>query len=61
MFKTRLMEKHIHAKECVYKITLNLTLRFSKIDIHFTCKFPMIMHFMLLLHKCYGSENNCIL
>ena len=30
----------------------------NKSYVPFTCKFPMVMHFVLILHKCCRSENN---
>ena len=29
----------------------------NKSNVPFTCKFPMVMHFLLILHKCCRSEN----
>ena len=25
---------------------------------HFTCKFPTVMHFLLIIHSRYGLKNN---
>ena len=36
----------------------DFTLRCSKSYTPFTCKFPIVMHFVLVLHKNYGSNNN---
>ena len=38
--------------------TTDFTSRVSKSYVPFTCKFPMVMHFVLVLHKCYGSKCN---
>ena len=31
---------------------------FSKSYVPFTCKFPMVMHFVLVLYNCSGSKSN---
>ena len=35
-----------------------LTFRVSKSYVPFTCKFPMVMHFLLILNKHTGSKTN---
>ena len=45
-------------KGFVPKTATDFTLRFSKSYVPFTCKFPMVMHFVLILHKRGRSKTN---
>ena len=45
-------------KAFVRETTRDFVLRVNKSYVPFTCKFPMVMHFVLILHKCCRSENN---
>ena len=42
----------------VPQTTADFTLRVSKSYIPFTCKFPMVMHFVPILHRHCGSKTN---
>ena len=45
-------------KVLVLKATADFTSRVSKSYVHFTCKFPMVMHFVPILHKRCRSKTN---
>ena len=42
----------------VLQTTADFTLRVSKSYVPFTCKFPMVMHFVPILHKLCRSKTN---
>ena len=42
----------------VWETTTDFTFRVSKIYVPFTCKFPMVMHLVLILNKHTGSKTN---
>ena len=46
-------------KVFVLHTTADFTSRVSKSYVPFTCKFPMVMHFVRILHKRCRSKNNC--
>ena len=62
--KIKLMKhKNICSKKFSQKVhvpqtTADFTLRFSKSYVPFTCEFPMVMHFVPILHKCCRSKTN---
>ena len=43
-------------KEFLPETTTDFTFMVSKSYIPFTCKFPMVMHFVLILHVCLSSQ-----
>ena len=45
-------------KVLVTQATADFTLRVSKSYVPFTCKFPMVMHFVPILHKHCRSKTN---
>ena len=45
-------------KESVWENTTNFTFRVSKSYVPFTCKFPMVMHFVLIFKKQTWSKTN---
>ena len=62
--KMKLMENKIYLQQnflrkvLVQQTTADLTLRVSKSYVPFTCKFPMIMHFVPILHRRCRSKTN---
>ena len=45
-------------KVLVTQTTADFTSRVSKSYVPFTCKFPKVMHFVPILHRCYRSKTN---
>ena len=56
--KKYLQQKFLR-KVLVSQTTANFTSRDSKSYVPFTCKFPMVVHFVLIRHMCCRSKTNC--
>ena len=56
MKNKKYLQQKMSSKVLVPKTTTGS--RVSKSYVPFICKFPMVMHFVLILHKCCGAENN---
>ena len=52
------LQQKFSQKVHVPQTTADFTLRASKSYVPFTCKFPMVMHFVLILHRCCRSKTN---
>ena len=51
MNNKKYLQQKFSRKVLVPKTTADFTSRVSKSHVPLTCKFPMVMHFMLILHK----------
>ena len=58
MKNNKYLQQKCSCKVLVQKPTTDFTSRVGKSYVPFTCKFPMIMYFVLDLHKCCGSKTN---
>ena len=52
------MQQNFSRKVLVPQTTVDYTSRFSKSYVPFTCKFPMVTHFVQILHRCCRSKTN---
>ena len=52
------LQQKFSPKVLVPQTTADFTLRVSKSYVPFTCKFPMAMHFVPILHRCCRSKTN---
>ena len=52
------LQQKFSRKVLVPQTTADFMLRVSKSYVPFTCKFPMVMHFVLILHKRCRSKTN---
>ena len=52
------LQQKFSRKVLVPQTTADFTLRVSKSYVPFTCKFPMVMHFVPILHRCCRSKTN---
>ena len=58
MKNKKYLQQKFSRKVVVPKTPADFTLRISKSYVPFTCKFPMVMHFVLILHKRCRSKTN---
>ena len=58
MKKKIYLQQKFSRKVLVPETTSDFSLRFNKSYVPFTFKFPMVMHFALVLHMCFGTKNN---
>ena len=52
------LQQKFSRKVLVSQTTADFTSRDSKSYVPFTCKFPIVMHFVPILHRCCRSKNN---
>ena len=52
-------QQNISRMVLVPQITTDFTSRVSKSYVPFTCKFPMVIHFVPILPRCCRSKTNC--
>ena len=52
------LQQKFSRKVLVPQTTANLTSRVSKSNVPFTCKSPMVMHFVPILHRRRRSKTN---
>ena len=52
------LQQKMSRKVLVQNSTPNFLSRISKSDVVFTCKFPTVMHFVLVLPTFFESRNN---
>ena len=58
MKNKKYLQQKFSLKVLVPQTIADFTSRVSKSYIPFTCKFPMVMHFVPILHRCCGSKTN---
>ena len=58
MKNKKYLQQKFSRKVLVSQTTANFTSRVSKSYIPFTCKFPMVMHFVSILYRCRKSKTN---
>ena len=58
MKNKKYLQQTFSQKVLVSQTTANFTSRDSKSYVPFTCKFPIVMHFVSILHMCCRSETN---
>ena len=58
MKNIKYLQQKFSRKGLVPQTTLDFTSRVSKSYVPFTCKFPMIMHFVPILHRRCRSKTN---
>ena len=51
MKNKKYLQQNISRKVLVQQTTADFSSRVSKSDAPFSCKFPMVMHFVMILHK----------
>ena len=58
MNNKKYLQKKFSLKVHVPQTAVDFTSRVSKSYVPFTCKFPMVMHFVPILHRCCRSKTN---
>ena len=58
MKNKKIFAANFSRKVIIPKTTTDFTSRVSNGYVPLTCKFPMVMHFVLVLHKWCGSKDN---
>ena len=58
MKNKKYLQQKFSRKVLVPQTTADFTSRVSKSYVPFTCKFPMVMHFVPILHRRCRSKNN---
>ena len=58
MKSKKYLQQKFSQKVLVPQTTVNFTSSVSKSYVPFTCKFPMVMHFVPILHSCFSSKTN---
>ena len=58
MKNKKYLQQKFSRKVLVPKTTADFMSRISKSYVPFTCKFPMVMHFVPILHRCCRSKTN---
>ena len=58
MKNKKYLQQKFSQKVLVPETTADFTSRVSKINVPFTCKFPMVMHFVPILHGRCRSKTN---
>ena len=58
MKNKKYLQRKFSRKVLVPQSTADFTLRVSKSCVRFTCKFPMVIHFVPILHRSCRSKTN---
>ena len=58
MKNKKYLQQRFSQRAHVPQTTADFTWRISKSYVPFTCKFPMVMHFVPILHRCCRSKTN---
>ena len=57
MKNKKYLQQNVSRKVLVLQTTTDFTSRVSKSYVPFTCKFPMVMHFVPILHRRWSKTN----